>query len=148
MRWWWCPRCSRPTRWVDFDCANSLKQQSMDRHVALLGHIILIPKQPVFALSPQCCVFSENNKCQVYCLWFDPTGARNPRHTAYISLLITDVRYYKCTQHIFSKVAENIWHISKAIYIYLYNNTKWFMCDIKSYVKFITIYGRFGKHAV
>jgi len=18
MRWWWCPRCSRPTRWVRF----------------------------------------------------------------------------------------------------------------------------------
>ena len=32
--------------------ANSLKQQSADRHVALLGHIILIPSQPVYALSP------------------------------------------------------------------------------------------------
>ena len=35
-----------------------LKQQSADRHVAPLGHIILIPSQPVFVLSPQCCVLS------------------------------------------------------------------------------------------
>ena len=37
---------------LDFYSASSLKQQSMDRHAALLGHIILIPSQPVFALSP------------------------------------------------------------------------------------------------
>jgi hypothetical protein len=37
---------------VDFYSARSLKQQSADRHVAQLGHIILIPSRPVFALSP------------------------------------------------------------------------------------------------
>jgi hypothetical protein len=37
---------------LDFFIASSLKQQSADRHVAPLGHIILIPSQPVFALSP------------------------------------------------------------------------------------------------
>ena len=37
---------------LDFYSASSLKQQSAGIHVALLGHIILIPKQPVFALSP------------------------------------------------------------------------------------------------
>jgi hypothetical protein len=37
---------------LDFYCASSLKQQSAGRHVAPLGHIILIPSQPVFALSP------------------------------------------------------------------------------------------------
>ena len=31
---------------------SSLKQQSTDRHVAPMGHIILIPSQPVFSLSP------------------------------------------------------------------------------------------------
>ena len=36
----------------DFYSASSLKQQSADRHVTPLGHIILIPSQPVFALSP------------------------------------------------------------------------------------------------
>jgi hypothetical protein len=43
---------------LNFYSASSLKQQSVERHVALLGHIILIPSQPVFALSPQCCVLS------------------------------------------------------------------------------------------
>jgi hypothetical protein len=37
---------------LDFYSAISSKQQSAGRHVAPLGHIILIPSQPVFALSP------------------------------------------------------------------------------------------------
>jgi hypothetical protein len=36
---------------LDFYCASPLKQQSSDRHVALLGHIIKISSQPVFVLS-------------------------------------------------------------------------------------------------
>ena len=36
---------------LDFYSARPLKQQSAGRHVAQLGHIILIPSQPVFALS-------------------------------------------------------------------------------------------------
>jgi hypothetical protein len=31
---------------------------SLGRHVAPLGHIILILSQPVFALTPYCCVLS------------------------------------------------------------------------------------------
>ena len=37
---------------LDFYSASSLKQQSADRDVAPLEHIILIPSKPVFALSP------------------------------------------------------------------------------------------------
>ena len=37
---------------LDFYSTSSLKQQSAGSHVAPLGHIILIPKQAVFALSP------------------------------------------------------------------------------------------------
>ena len=37
---------------LDFYSASSVKQQSADRHVAPLRNIILIPSQPVFALSP------------------------------------------------------------------------------------------------
>jgi hypothetical protein len=37
---------------LDFCSARSLKQQSTGRHVAPQRHIILIPSQPVFALSP------------------------------------------------------------------------------------------------
>ena len=33
-----------------FHSAGSLKQQSAGRHIAPLGHIILIPRQPVFTL--------------------------------------------------------------------------------------------------
>ena len=36
---------------LDFYSASSLTQQFAGRHVASLGHIILIPSQPVFALS-------------------------------------------------------------------------------------------------
>ena len=37
---------------LDFYSASSLKQHSVGTHVAPLGHIILIPSQPGFALSP------------------------------------------------------------------------------------------------
>jgi hypothetical protein len=37
---------------LDFYSSSSLKQQSAGKHVAPLGHIILIPSQPVFVLSP------------------------------------------------------------------------------------------------
>jgi hypothetical protein len=40
------------------DSLCSLKQQSADRHVAPLGHIILIPSQSVLALSPKRCILS------------------------------------------------------------------------------------------
>jgi hypothetical protein len=36
---------------MDFYSASSMKQQSVDRHIAPLGHIIPIPSQSVFALS-------------------------------------------------------------------------------------------------
>jgi hypothetical protein len=36
--------------YLDLYSASSLKQQSMDRHVAPLGHIILVLSQPVFVM--------------------------------------------------------------------------------------------------
>ena len=36
----------------DLYSARSLKQQSVGRHVVPFGHIISIPSQPVFALTP------------------------------------------------------------------------------------------------
>ena len=51
--------CTMPTCLVGFvDSASSLRQQSEERHVAPLRPIILIPSQPVFALSPECFVLS------------------------------------------------------------------------------------------
>ena len=52
MRWWWVPLYTRPTHLVCF----YRELQSAERHVAPLGHIILIPSQPVFALSSNCCI--------------------------------------------------------------------------------------------
>jgi hypothetical protein len=37
---------------MDFYNANSFKPQFTGSHVAQLGHIILIPSQPVFGFSP------------------------------------------------------------------------------------------------
>ena len=36
--------------------ASSLKQHSADRNVAPLGHLIMIPRQPVFGFSSECSV--------------------------------------------------------------------------------------------
>jgi hypothetical protein len=47
---------------LDFYSASSLKQQSAGRHVAPLGHIILIPGQPIFALSPSYCVLPHRRR--------------------------------------------------------------------------------------
>jgi len=43
--------CTRQTHLVDFFIGSSLRQQSTDRHVTPPRHIILIPSQPIFALS-------------------------------------------------------------------------------------------------
>ena len=57
-------------------CVSWLTQQSADRHVAPVGHIILIPGQPVCVFSPYCCGLSqETTRFFFYSLWFDSTGA-------------------------------------------------------------------------
>ena len=58
MRWWWRgPLCSRPTRsWIVLAHWNNSPRVAMSLHSR---HIILILSQPVFALSLQCCVLSE-----------------------------------------------------------------------------------------
>ena len=58
MSWWWDPFCSDQHTELEFYIASSLKQQSAGRHAAPLGYIILIPSQPVFALSPYFCMLS------------------------------------------------------------------------------------------
>jgi hypothetical protein len=49
--------CTIPTGLAVFHCASLLKQQSMDRHVAPLEHIILIPGKP------GCALFLLNDAC-------------------------------------------------------------------------------------
>jgi hypothetical protein len=48
----WCLFCTRPTHFVGFYSAASLKQQSAGRYAAPIGHIILILSQPIFVLTP------------------------------------------------------------------------------------------------
>jgi hypothetical protein len=55
---WWCPLWLDQHVELDIYSASSLKQQSVGRHVAPLGHIIPTPSQPVFALTPYCCMLS------------------------------------------------------------------------------------------
>ena len=43
---------------VHVHCTTSLKQHYAGRHVTPLGHIIQIPRQSVFALSPEYCMLS------------------------------------------------------------------------------------------
>jgi hypothetical protein len=49
--------------------ASLLKQQSANRHGTPLGHVILIPNQPVFALSPYCCVL-KGEATHINCVVF------------------------------------------------------------------------------
>ena len=51
---------------LDFNSASSLKQQSAGRNVVPLGDIILLPNQPIFALSAGKPVTQESS-LDVFC---------------------------------------------------------------------------------
>ena len=59
--------------YLDLYSASSLKQQSMDRHVAPLGHIILVLSQPVFLLNAACLVEKQQIPISYLLLWHEPT---------------------------------------------------------------------------
>ena len=68
MEWWWGSLCTRPTHLVGFFySASSLKQQSVGRHVAPFGHIILIQSHPVCAFQLICVLSGKatNTNCIV-----------------------------------------------------------------------------------
>ena len=50
---------------LDFYSASSLKQQTACRHVAPIGHIILIPSHPVFALSRYAVCLAKKQQMQI-----------------------------------------------------------------------------------
>jgi hypothetical protein len=78
---------------LDFRSASSLKQQYAGRHVAPLGHIILIPSQPVFALFPSCCILSgeaTNTNCIVFGLTRPRIIARSIALEANTLIITTD----------------------------------------------------------
>jgi hypothetical protein len=57
MKWWWCPLGSRPTRWIFIVLAHWNNSLRVDMSIHS-RHIIPILSQPVFALTPECCVLS------------------------------------------------------------------------------------------
>ena len=63
---------------LDFYSASSLKKIVRSRYVIPFRHIILIRRQPVFALNPKCCLLREatNTNAIYYSLWFNPTWVR------------------------------------------------------------------------
>ena len=82
--------------WYDFYSACSLKPQSKGRHVTTIGHIILIPSQPVFVLTPQCCTLGgEATNTNFKGLWFDLT-ALGDKHSDHYT---TDVVSCFCFIH-------------------------------------------------
>ena len=69
--------------WYDFYTACSLKPQSKGRHVTTIGHIILIPSQPVFALTPQCCTLrgeATNTNFKGLCFDLTALGDKHSDH--------------------------------------------------------------------
>jgi len=50
---------------LDFYSASSLKQQSADRHVAPLGHVIVIPSQSVFSFPLNVKSLAEKQQIQI-----------------------------------------------------------------------------------
>ena len=50
---------------IFFYSAISLKQHSADKHVAPIGHIILIPSQPAFALSPNAACLAKKQQIPI-----------------------------------------------------------------------------------
>jgi hypothetical protein len=64
MRWWRGSFVQDQHAKLDCYSASSLKQHSADSHVAPLGHITQILSQPVFALSPSCCIMPSSAKKQ------------------------------------------------------------------------------------
>jgi hypothetical protein len=66
--------------------------KSADRHVASLGHIILIPRQPVFALSPYCCILSREATNTNFIVFDLTRSGLTPRSTTLMTSLL--ILYY------------------------------------------------------
>ena len=89
MKWWWDSICSRPTRWVEFYSASSLKQQPAGRHVAPLRHIIMIPSRSVVALSPLGCMLSGEATHTNFKVFGLIRRGSNPRSTSFEASTLT-----------------------------------------------------------
>ena len=80
---------------MNFYSGGSLKQHSAGRHVAPLGHIILIPSQPVFAFSPYnlnaaCLVEKQYIQILLSLVW--PDRGLNPQSTTLEASTLTSTQ--------------------------------------------------------
>ena len=89
--------------WIYFYSTSSLKQQSAEKHVAPLGHIIPIPSQAVFVRSPYFCMLSRkatNINFIVFALTrsrFEPTIYHTHGEHAIITPPMQNIPIFKCT---------------------------------------------------
>ena len=103
---------------LDIENASSLDQQFAGRHVAPIGHIILIPSQLVFDVSPWCYVRrgeAANTNCIVFGLTHQalkPTIYRS-RHE-YTNYYTTDIK--RATNYLCSES----YHDNNLFYVIVY----------------------------
>ena len=84
--------------WIFIVRARTLKQQTVGRHVAPLGHIILIPSQPVLTLSHQWYVLS-GEATHIPSLWSLVwsnwcSNTRSTTRMASVLTVISTMRFY------------------------------------------------------
>ena len=121
LMWWWDVRSVlNQQMYLDFYTTSSLKQQSMGRNVPPLGHNILIPSQPVIALTPKCCLFS--------------------REAANTNIIVLGLTWPGLEPTIYHTQSEHANHYTTAA-VYIYSEDSCIRCTILRY-KWLYIYNR------
>jgi hypothetical protein len=124
---------------LDFYSASLLKQQSTDRHVVPLWHIILILSQPVVALTPHNCILrreSTNTNCIVFGLTIPVLETTiyhtQGEHTNYYTTEAVHTHTYNI-----SITKHGITWLNEAIffnYLFWLKRTKWFVIMLLFYL--------------
>ena len=113
--------------------ASSLKQQTTGRHVAPLVHIIMIQRQPVFALTPQCCMLGKVTNTYFTVLGLTPNSSSNPSSTslkASTQLQLKPIIYLTQGQHT-NHYTTDAFHKSNNVLskLYYYYNEQYKYCQ-------------------
>jgi hypothetical protein len=108
MRWWWCPLCIRPTHLVGIS-ASSLKQQSADRHVAPLGHIIYVLEPTSICSYPSKSCWVLSREAKYACINIIVFGLTLPASTVTIA---QPMWFFNCIYSINNTILSNfIWNL-------------------------------------